>query len=114
MPRDKQSFKYVQENLPKQTNIKDYIDLAFFLPYQTIMQNKTYTHVGLNISALLWNGGYTGNNQFGLVTDYQNVIKNIIDYFVNRPMTKLHLIPHVVLQERNVENDYEVCYDIWR
>ena len=26
----------------------------------------------------------------------------------------LHFIPHVVLQERNVENDYEVSYELYR
>lgn len=113
MARDKQSYDYVIKHVPEQKNVKEYIDVAFFMPYHAIEQDKEYTHVGLNVSALLWHGGYTGNNQLGLKCDYQKVVKDIIDYFLTQPKTKVHLIPHVVLGERDIENDYEVSYDLW-
>ena len=34
--------------------------------------------IGLNISGLLFNGGYTHNNMFGLRTDYHELIDSII------------------------------------
>lgn len=114
MARDKQSYEYVVTNVPEQKNIKEYIDVAFFLPYDIIKQDSLFTHVGLNISALLWNGGYTRDNQFGLKCDYQKTIKEIIDYFLALPNVKVHLVPHVVNRERWVENDYEVSYELWR
>lgn len=114
MARDKQSYDYVFSNVPDQKTIKEYIDVAFFMPYTKIEQDSSFVHVGLNISALMWNGGYTGNNQFGLKDDYKTVVRSIIDYFLSLPNIKLHLVPHVVLQERNIENDYEVSYDLWR
>lgn len=114
MARDKMSYQYVLNNVPSQRNTNEYIDVAFFLPYETIVQKDENIHVGLNISSLLWNGGYTQNNQFGLICNYQQICCEIIDFFLKQPNTKVHLIPHVVLQERDVENDYEVCYELWR
>jgi len=112
MARDKQSYDYVVANVPKQKNVKEYIDVAFFLPYTKQEFDPAFTHVGLNISGLLWHGGYTGDNQFGLKDDYQKIIREIIEYFIKMPNVKLHLISHVVGSERNIENDYEVCYDL--
>lgn len=114
MARDKQSYDYVMQNVPEQKNLKEYIDVAFFMPYQKLEQDKECTHVGLNVSALLWHGGYTRDNQFGLKCNYQKVVKSIIEYFLVRPKTKVHLISHVVDSERTVENDYAVSYDLWR
>lgn len=114
MARDKQSYDYVVKNVPEQKNIKEYIDVAFFMPYKRLEQDKEFVHVGLNVSALLWHGGYTYDNQFGLKCDYQKVVKDIICYFLTQPKAKVHLIPHVVSSERTVENDYAVSYDLWR
>lgn len=112
MARDKQSYDYVINNVPQQKNVNEYIDVAFFLPYKQMMYDKNFIHVGLNISALLWHGGYTQDNQFGLKGDYQKTVRNIIDYFLSLPNVKLHLIPHVVGSERHIENDYEVSFDL--
>ena len=114
MARDKQSYDYVLENVPQQKNVAEYIDVAFFLPYETISQDKNYIHVGINISALLWHGGYTRNNQFGLKCEYQSLVEQLINHFLNQPNVKVHLIPHVVGSERSIENDYAVSYDLWR
>lgn len=114
MARDNQSYNYVRENVPNQIKVKEYIDVAFFMPYDVIQQNKQYTHVGLNISSLIWHGGYTQDNQFGLKCDYQKTIRAIIEYFLKQPDTKVHLVPHVVGAERHIENDYAVSYDLWR
>ena len=112
MVRDKMSYDYVVQKVPSQKNVHEYIDVAFFLPYKKKEFSRNYIHVGLNISALLWNGGYTGDNQFGLKCDYQETIRSIIDYFLSLPNVMLHLVPHVVEQERNVENDYAVSFDL--
>lgn len=109
--RDKQSYDFAKQLLPEK-EVHEIIDMAFFLPYTKKQFAKDYIHVGLNISALLWNGGYTGDNQFGLKEDYRQVVRAIIDYFLTIPNVKIHLIPHVVGGERNIENDYEVSYDI--
>lgn len=113
MTRDKQSYDYVREIAPNQNHLREYIDVAFFLPYKKKTFEGSGVHVGLNISALLWNGGYTRDNQFGLKCVYQKVIRKVIDTFLAMPDVTIHLIPHVVLSERNIENDYEVSYDLY-
>lgn len=112
MVRDKQSFDYVKEMLPNK-DVYEFIDVAFFMPYVKKVFDSSFIHVGLNISALLWHGGYTRDNQFGLKCDYQKLIKDIIKYFLDLNNVKLHLIPHVVSGERSVENDYAISYDLY-
>ena len=112
MARDKQSYDYTKDIAPQITNLTENIDVAFFLPYTKQFFDKNYVHVGLNISALLWHGGYTGTNQFGLMDDYQQTVREIITYFLSLPNVKLHLIPHVVGGERDIENDYAVSFDL--
>lgn len=114
MTRDQQSFDYVKSHVPEQKNVGEYIDVAFFMPYERIEQDPNFSHVGINISALLWNGGYTRDNQFALKCDYQKIVRAIIEYFLSIPNTKVHLVPHVVECERGIENDYEVSYELWR
>ncbi|MBO4598435.1 MAG: polysaccharide pyruvyl transferase family protein [Bacteroidaceae bacterium] len=113
MARDKQSLDYVNKIAPNQKNVREYIDVAFFMPYKKMEFSKDFIHVGLNVSALLWNGGYTQDNQFGLKGDYQRLVRSLIDYFLAMPNVMLHLIAHVVSAERHIENDYAVNYDLW-
>ena len=112
MTRDKQSYDFVKELSPNKA-VSEIIDVAFFMPYKKKEFNKDFIHVGLNVSALLWHGGYTRDNQFGLNVDYPSVIRSIIDYFLKQANVKVHLIPHVVGGERHVENDYAVSYDLF-
>lgn len=112
MVRDRQSYDYVKELMP-QKDVAECIDVAFFMPYKRKIFNDDHIHVGLNISALLWNGGYTRDNQFGLKADYQHLIKNIIEHFLSIENVKLHLVPHVVAAERQIENDYAISYKLY-
>lgn len=111
MVRDKQSYDYVKELLPEK-EVTEIIDVAFFMPFKRKTFDKSRVHVGLNISALLWHGGYTRNNQFGLKTDYPSLVRDIIKYFLAQDGITLHLIPHVVGADRGVENDYAVSFDL--
>ena len=113
MVRDKQSYDYVKQIATQQENISEYIDVAFFLPYRKKEFSRDSVHVGLNISSLLWHGGYTKDNQFGLKCNYQDTIRMIIKYFLSIPNVTLHLVGHVMERERHVENDYAVCYDLF-
>ena len=112
MTRDRQSYDYVKELLPDKA-VTEIIDVAFFMPFKRKEFNKDFIHVGLNVSALLWHGGYTQDNQFGLKVDYPSLIRSIIDYFLEQVNVKVHLIPHVVGSERHVENDYAVSFDLY-
>ena len=113
LARDRKSFNYVLQNVPSQNQMMEILDVAFFMPYTKKSFDDTFIHVGLNISALLWHGGYTQDNQFGLCVDYKNVVERIITYFLSKDNVKLHLISHVVGDDRGIENDYAVAYDLY-
>jgi len=112
MSRDKTSFDYVNKQVKFQKSVYEYIDIAFFLPFKKKNFNPNYIHVGLNISALLWHGGYSKDNQFDLKSDYNIIIRQVLDYFLSIPNVTLHLVPHVVNHSRNIENDYAVSFDL--
>lgn len=84
-------------------------DVAFTLPYDALPQVPD--SVGINISGLLWNGGYSGANQFGLTVDYPRFVKETIRSFRARGK-EVHLIGHVIADQIPVEDDYRVCLEI--
>jgi len=70
--------------------------------------------VGLNISGLLYNGGYTRDNMFGLALDYPKLIKQILDCFLNINDVTFVLVPHVFPKdELSVESDPAACKAIY-
>lgn len=84
-------------------------DMAFNLPYdhgETIKDS-----VGINVSGLLWNGGYNNNNQFNLSVNYRELTLKLIDGFLSRGK-KVYLIGHVITDDIEVEDDYRVCCHI--
>lgn len=106
--RDVQSAQYVK----KIANIDamSVIDVAFALPY---IQNESEVEdglikVGINISGLLWNGGYTGYNEFGLLVDYKEYNYKIIEKLITSQKYEIYLIPHVISEE-SVEDDLLAC-----
>ena len=112
MARDKRSLDYVKEILPDCNNVGEYVDVAFFLPYKRASFEKSFVHVGLNISGLLWNGGYTGKNELGLSVDYRRLIRKIIEFFLGIPEVKIHIIPHVRSMDVSQDNDYLISKEL--
>lgn len=69
-------------------------DLAFLLPYAKKETVSKKRKLGINVSGLLWKGGFQENNQFGLTVDYRKYVREIIDGFKDE--FEIHLIPHVI------------------
>lgn len=79
-------------------------DVAFALPYTKSEHKNDIVNIGFNPSGLLWNGGYTGNNQFGLTVDYQKYCRKVLQCLLKK--YKVFLIPHVLTyQTQSVDND---------
>jgi polysaccharide pyruvyl transferase WcaK-like protein len=79
-------------------------DVALRLPYDAPAAKAGVlgapVKVGLNISGLLMNGGYTGRNEFGLQTDYPALVRDIIRHFLAHPAgCEVHLVPHVIVRD---------------
>ena len=66
--------------------------------------------VGVNVSGLLWRGGYTRNNMFGLRIDYKEVITKLVKALVRRGASVL-LVPHV-FSSGNLEDDASACMEL--
>lgn len=111
LSRDKESATYVNQITGKK--VEELIDLAFFLPFYDVKQSHDMINVGVNISSLLWHGGYTKNNQFGLSQSYADTMGAIIDHLLKKEKVRIHLIAHVQGDRYNVENDYTLAFDLW-
>ena len=72
--------------------------------------------VGFNVSGLLYSGGYTGKNEFGLKADYRVLVENMIEFFIREKSAAVVLVSHV--QSENLgsgpgEGDDAVCREIF-
>lgn len=94
----------------QQSNYRDrateVIDVAFALPFQKGVSNDDgLVRIGLNVSGLLYNGGYGGKNEFNLTLDYKGLIEQVCEYFSNQDGVELYLVPHVISDSLEVEDD---------
>lgn len=72
------------------------------------------TVVGLNISGLLYNGGYTRDNMFGLKVDYRQLVREIADMLLAQEGVVLLLVPHVFPPDDiRVESDPVACRELF-
>ncbi|MBD3343448.1 MAG: hypothetical protein GF401_00125 [Chitinivibrionales bacterium] len=69
--------------------------------------------IGLNISGLLFIGGYTGKNMFGLKDDYRSLIHRIIELSISTLNHKMLIISHVMGVVQSVEDDYKAAENIY-
>lgn len=107
--RDKISKQYVKQIA--RVNSVLTTDIAFGLPYNKVYSNSPI--IGINISGLLWNGGYTGNNQFCLTVDYKKFCLAIIDKILNEGKYRIVIVPHVISNDNNIQdNDLFVAREI--
>jgi polysaccharide pyruvyl transferase WcaK-like protein len=104
--RDKLSLSHLLDDLKvaeKKSRLTT--DVAFALPFEKKdFGPSDRPRVGINISGLLINGGYTGKNEFGLTLDYRALIERSIEYFQEKG-AEVHLVSHVIA-EHIVEDDY--------
>ena len=124
--RDTESVEYIRElfgNHSVNGKLRFMPDVAFVLDSnepETIdvgslnnIRNKSSIVVGLNISGLLFNGGYTQENMFGLKTSYRELIDSIVDYLIKDDRNLVLLVPHVLAPSRTVEDDPNVCRQLY-
>jgi colanic acid/amylovoran biosynthesis protein len=129
--RDASSADYAKKllgNIASDNKVRVVPDVAFTLDPQkpasmdigrlTEVRSGNNQVVGLNISGLLYNGGYTGDNMFGLREDYKQVVRKIVEFFLAKENVLLLLIPHVypppgTVHAGLVENDFAACSFIY-
>lgn len=93
--RDALSTAYAKKDL-KLASLFEATDVAFDLPFTPPTERRTRPSFGLNVSGLLMQGGYSGENQFALKADYPSLVRRIIRHLLDRGDYDLHLVPHVL------------------
>jgi colanic acid/amylovoran biosynthesis protein len=106
--RDPMSFEAIGEVAPNAKRAQA-IDVAFRLPFTRPKKAGEKLRVGLNVSGLLYHGGYGRKNDFGLDVNYVDLTSGIIDYFKSHDDVQLELITHVVSAEQAVDDDAHIA-----
>lgn len=79
-------------------------DVAFAMPFER-REHGPGIHVGINVSGLLFNGGYSGRNEFGLEIDYADFSRRLISALQEKPEVRVHLVAHVLSDELPQDDD---------
>lgn len=89
-------------------------DVALRLPYDppAARDSDGPVRVGINISGLLFSGGYTRDNMFGLKADYPSLMREVVRYFHDRGDCEIHLVSHVLTPGAALESDPEAARKI--
>lgn len=68
--------------------------------------------VGFNVNGLLYNGGYTRDNMFGLAMDYTAFVHRLAEEVLAKTEAHLLLIPHTFAPAGHVESDNEASQHV--
>ena len=90
--RDPMSFEAIGRLAPR-AKARQAIDVAFALPF-TPAPKGPGVRAGVNVSGLLYSGGYGGKNDYGLTIDYRAFTERLIAGLLERGAT-VELISHV-------------------
>lgn len=109
--RDELSYNYTKKisgRVPILTT-----DIAFELPYKMSNNKSDKFKIGINISGLLWSGGYTMNNQFDLSVDYKKYCIKLIENLLSDDKNEIHIISHATSHNMNFpDNDLIAASEI--
>ncbi|MBI5685367.1 MAG: polysaccharide pyruvyl transferase family protein [Verrucomicrobia bacterium] len=81
------------------------------LQLEAIKQNGLVA--GLNVSGLLYMGGYSRGNMFGLRAEYPRLIHTVLDEMIEKLGVQVLLVPHVFGGVENPESDETACARIF-
>lgn len=104
--RDKEAVEPIRAMVPinRAERVRFCPDLGFVVPARVFTPldpplDRVFSRrpvVGFNVSGLLWMGGYTHNNMFGLAADYKTLIRKAVSYFIEARDATVLLVPHVL------------------
>lgn len=106
--RDPESLSAIQSISPGARAVQA-VDVAFRLPYTVPPKSSEVLNVGVNVSGLLFNGGYGGANDYGMEVDYAALMRRFIAVQVARPGVKVHLVTHVISDRLPIDDDGRVA-----
>ena len=124
--RDRSGVEYVNTLLNNHANgkVRFAPDVAFVLDARKperfdivpseIARNGDSIIIGLNVSGLLFNGGYNRDNMFGLSCNYRELIIAVAETLLQEQNVSVLLISHVFPPAGNIiESDPDACLKIY-
>ena len=121
LSRDRESMNTVRELIGGKANIQFCPDVAFSLApvsprtiaaIPPLIAGEGGVLVGLNVNGLMYNGGYTRRNMFGLTLDYREFLKLLVRSILDIEKSRILLVPHTFAPFGDVESDPEACQNI--
>ncbi len=112
--RDQESMGLVKELCGPDTQVHFCPDVAFalnpILPETLAIDpplpvEKPACLIGLNVNGLVYNGGYTRSNMFGLKLDYRAFLPELVKILLQDPNAHLLLTPHTFGPPDGIESD---------
>ena len=125
LSRDHENIPFVNTLLGRpinDTQIAFCPDVAFTLPAVPPSKIEIYPPtdilagekiVGININGLMFHGGYTGKNMFGLRFEYKTFVLNLIQKLMNETTSRIFLIPHTYSDKGNIYSDNEAAGQVY-
>ncbi len=77
------------------------------------LRSKSKGIIGFNISGLLYVGGYSRNNMFGLKINYQRFVHSLIQFLIEKKEYPVVLVPHFFRRSGSIESDSEICRHVY-
>ena len=126
--RDMDGVKCVKKILGKVADkkmIRFIPDVAFVLepekPKKSViieqlenLKAKGHVLVGLNVSGHIYHVEYQAKSKFGLKSDYQKLMNDIVKSLMVYPNTVVVLVPHVFLKAGQVGSDLDACHQVYQ
>lgn len=110
--RDFMSFNYLKQNGVTK-NSGEVVDVAFRLPFERpASRSAGPVRIGLNVSGLLFSGGYSGTNQFGLTLDYPKLIRALLTEWTKDAHNEIWLVPHVIPKDLPRDDDRVISAEL--
>ncbi len=122
--RDRQSadtIKILLQNHATEKFVTFCPDVAFMLdalaPASPVIQPplhlKEHTPlIGFNVNGLMYNGGYTRDNMFGLKLDYRLFTRRVTETLLMQTPAHILFVPHTFGPPGNINSDPDACRDV--
>jgi polysaccharide pyruvyl transferase WcaK-like protein len=119
--RDRDSVEVIRSLLGEKADGKDVRfcpDVAFVLEsalpekpniQPALERKKNVPLIGLNVSSLLYIGGFTRDDMFGLKVDYKEFIDTLLKHLMEQTNASVLLVPHQLLKEEPDACELSIC-----
>ena len=68
--------------------------------------------IGINVNGLMYNGGYTRDNMFGLKFNYKSFVNKIVAHLLEKTSAHILLVPHTFGPSGNINSDPDASKEV--